>query len=473
VSPARSLRFARPRTAARLAARVSSVALAITVISALTARGVDAHEPQSAAYTTYITRAGDSLYDFASRYLRHPGDWVPLARLNHVSEPRRLQPGIALHVPVALLRRNRLTATVIATSGRASHAARSMSPQPLVVGTMLAEGARVETGENGFATLEFADGTHLVIPPNSAIELDTLRQTALTGTTDRIIKLRNGQVDSEVTHATKKDDRFQIRAPSVVAGVRGTAFRVAYDGDQGSTAVEVLDGAVGVDAAATGRTAPAPGARLADSAQLVTAHHGSLTARDGAIGAPVALLDAPSLAHPRAVQDGPSVMFDVVPMQDARGYRVQIGRDAGLLDLIGDVRATSPTIDAGPLDDGTYFVRITAIDASGLEGMPNIYAFDRQGSALGASGGRIDGSRAYRFRWSPDRREPLTRFRFILATTPDLRMPLVDRPDIMTGEVVVDDLPMGVYYWTVLAERFDNGHYQQKASPVRSFRLDW
>ena len=61
----------------------------------------------------------------------------------------------------------------------------------------------------------------------------------------------------------------------------------------------------------------------------------------------------------------------------------------------------------------------------------------------------------------------------MLGTTADLRAPLIDRTDITTGELVLRDLPKGVYYWTVIAEQFDNGRYYQKASPVQSFRLDW
>ncbi|NIE69244.1 FecR domain-containing protein, partial [Burkholderia sp. Ax-1719] len=240
---------------------VLACALALGLLSA-------AHAHQPAETTIYVARSGDSLYDIAQRYLRDPADWTQLARLNRVSAPRRLKPGTALRVPVALLRQDGLSAQVIATSGPASHTFGSGPQLPLIVGAKLVEGEHVQTGDNGFATLELADGSHLVIPPRTALDLATLRQTALTGSTDRIVNLQHGEVNTEVTHATKKDDRFQIRSPSVVAGVRGTSFRVNYDGDKGSTAVEVLEGAVGVDAAPQGQAAtvaPAPGTPLAAS----------------------------------------------------------------------------------------------------------------------------------------------------------------------------------------------------------------
>ncbi|MFP6560736.1 FecR domain-containing protein [Paraburkholderia sp. B3] len=486
MSTARSMRPAEARRAARtLAAPAGRTFARLDVCTVcalvcgtwLAASPAQAHEARAHAGApdtiTYVTRAGDSLYNVATRYLRDSSDWMQLARLNHVSTPRHLQPGTVLRVPVALLREDGLSAKVIATSGPATHAFRNEPSLPLVVGSSLVEGDRLQTGKDGFATLELADGTHLIIPPNTSLEFGTLRQTALTGTTDRVINLQHGEVDSEVTHATRKDDRFQIRSPSVVAGVRGTSFRVNYDGGNESTAVEVLDGAVGVDAAHGGAGTPAPGVPLAASTQLVTARHGSLTTAGGAVGGPVALLDAPAIANPSKVQDDANVAFDVVPIDGAHGYRVQIGRDAGLLEMIHDERFDSSHADVGALADGTYFVRVAAIDQSSLEGMPSTYAFERRHLALGTSAGRVDNTHNYAFRWFVDRNATNLHFRFVLAAAPDLRVPLVDRTDLSGGEVVVSDLPKGVYYWTVIAEQFDNGRYYQKASPVQSFRLDW
>ncbi|MCG5073273.1 FecR domain-containing protein [Paraburkholderia sp. RG36] len=467
-----------PRAARAHSPLTGALACALALGLLPAAGRAEARKPQGQTpeMAVYVTRPGDSLYNVATRYLRNPADWTRLARINRVSTPRHLQPGTSLRVPVALLRQDHLSARVIATSGPARHAFGGGRLLPLVVGGTLVEGDRVQTGENGFATLELADGSHIVVPPGASLDLATLRQTVLTGSTDRVIDLHRGQVNTEVTKATRKDDRFQIRSPSVVAGVRGTSFRVNYDGDKGSTAVEVIEGAVGVDAASRGQAAsvaPAPGTPLAASSQLVAARHGSITLAGGAVGVPVALLDAPDLLHPSKVQDDEAVAFDLAPVKGAHRYHLQIGRDAGLLDLIRDTHSDEPHVTVGALEDGTYFVRVSAIDENGLEGMPSTYAFQRRHLAMGASAGQVEGTRDYAFRWFVDqRRAGNTRFRFVLATSADLRAPLVDRTDIANGEAVVSDLPKGVYYWTVIAEQFEGGRYFQKASPVQSFRLD-
>jgi hypothetical protein len=424
---------------------------------------------EKAAYVTYVTSQGDTLYEIAGRYLRDPHDWTVLSRLNHVPAPRHLQAGISLRLPAALLRQDQEAARVVATSGPVERAYGYKQYAPLAVGMTLGEGDQVRTGDQGFVTLELADGSHVTVSPDATVVIGTLRETVLTGATDRVIQLHQGEVDSEVTHATKKDDRFQIRSPSVVAGVRGTQFRVNYDSNAQQTAVEVLDGAVGVDPASA--AAPPPGVPLQASQQLVAARFGSITGAGAAIGAPVELLPAPALTEPGKTQDGKTVAFDLTGDPQAAGYRVQIARDADLLDLIRDMRVSEPHADVGALPDGTYFVRIAALSSTGLEGLPQTYAFERRQLGLAASAQQRPGSRDYTFRWYASRPGVETRFRFVLGTTADLSHPLVDRTDLPAGQIVVTDLPRGIYYWTVIAEQFENGRFYEKGSSIRSFTL--
>ncbi|CAB3803689.1 hypothetical protein LMG28614_05866 [Paraburkholderia ultramafica] len=425
------------------------------------------------AYVSYTTREGDSLYDIADRYLSDPTDWAVLSRLNHVPAPRRMPAGIVLRLPADKLRQDREAARVVATSGPAEHAFGKNPYVPFTAATTLVEGDRIRTGPNGFVTLELADGSYVTIAQNGELDIGRLRRTALTGAGDRIFDLHHGEVESQVTHATKRDDRFQIHSPSVVAGVRGTRFKVAYSGDAQTTAVAVLDGAVGVDPAQqNGRdAAPLPGVPLQASEQLVKARFGSVTRAGGAVGDPVELLAAPALSQPARVQDGETVVFDLVPAEHAVAYRVQVARDADQLDLIRDMRVSAPDADFGNLPDGTYFVRIAATAANGLDGLPQVYAFERRQLGLEASAAPLAGSRDYEFRWFVSRSNVETRFRFVLATTPDLRHPIVDRTDLSGGKLIVSDLPAGVYYWTIVAEQFENGRFYEKNSTVRSFTL--
>ncbi|WP_233855051.1 FecR domain-containing protein [Paraburkholderia sp. HD33-4] len=431
----------------------------------------------SPVYASYTTHEGDTLYDIAARYMADPTDWALLSSLNHVPAPRRMPAGIVLRLPSQRLRQDRDTARVVATSGPVEHAFDSSPYLPLKTGATLAEGDRLRTGVNGFATLELPDGSYVTVAQNGELNIEKLRHVTLTGAADRIFDLRAGEVESQVTHATRRDDRFQIRSPSVVAGVRGTRFRVDYDGGTQTTAVAVLDGAVGVDPAtrhgqsAAPAPAPAPGRPLQASEQLVKASFGNVTRSGGAIGSPVQLLPAPALTKPARVQDGKTVAFDVNPAEHAVGYRLQISHDADQLDLVRDLRVSAPHADFGDLPDGTYFVRVASTDSNGLDGLPNVYAFERRQLGLDASAAQRANGRDYEFRWFVSHSDVPTRFRFVLAKTADLSQPVVDRTDLPGGELVITDLPPGVYYWTIVAEQFDNGRFYEKSSPVRSFTL--
>ncbi|RKP46870.1 FecR domain-containing protein [Trinickia fusca] len=430
------------------------------------------------ATVSYVTKEGDTLLAVADHYLRGVDAWHALARLNKLDAPRRLPAGLVLKLPARLLRHELLTVRVAALSGPVERSSANGPFTPLQPDASIVEGETVRTGQNGFVTLEFGDGTHTSLPPNSTIELHTLRKTALTGATERVIDLQRGEVVNGVTHATRKDDRFEIHSPSVVAGVRGTHFRVNYE--RSATMVEVLDGTVAVDEAgqaeseapiASAIPSSAPFCPMPSTLQLVHGGFGNITRESGSVGAPVKLLPPPELTDPAKIQDEATVAFDVAPLPASRGYRLQIGRDADLLDAIREARVDGPHASFTDLPDGTYFLRISAIDAEGLEGMPRIVEFERQRDELTATSARREGSRDYEFQWSLAHSAAEAHFRFVLAHTADLRDPIVDRVDLADQRIAVENLPPGVYYWTVIAERFTGGQLREMASGVRSFTL--
>lgn len=338
---------------------------------------------------------------------------------------------------------------------------------PLWLGRTIGENDAVSTGPDGFATLELDDGSYVSLVPNSRIVLASLRKMALTGIEDHVIELQKGEVSNEVTHARQPGDRFEVRTPSIVAGVRGTRFRV--NEMSAMTAVEVLDGTVAVGTSA--RTESGKTEQPNVPSQFVGAGQGSATPTGGAVGVPQPLLPAPTLVDPAKVQDGKTVTFNVAPAPDAGGYRIQIARDADLLDLIRDAREAVPHASFADVPDGTYFVRISAIDANGLEGLPRVYAFERRTNELSASAAARAGSHEYRFSWRASRADATTRFRLVLSRYPDLHDPVVDAVDLTDDSLVVSDLPPGDYYWRVVSEQYDHGRFYETNGPVRTFTL--
>lgn len=426
------------------------------------------------ATATYVTVAGDTLYEVAQRYLSDTRGWRALAGLNHVSAPRRLPPGMKLRLPLALLRREAAPVSIVAMSGlvttrvfdrsagSASHVA-----VPLLLGRVLGENDMVSTGADGFATLETEDGSYVTLTPNSSIVLSTLRKMVLTGMNERIIELEKGEVTNEVTHAKQPGDRFEVRTPAIVAGVRGTHFRVNVAPTM--TAVEVLEGNVAVDP--TADTVPRKTGLPPGNSQMVAGGEGSATPNGGAIGSPRPLLSAPSLIDAAKVQDGRVVTFSLAPMDGASAYRVQIARDADELDLIRDARVETSTAVFSDMPDGTYFVRVSAIDALGLEGLPRVYAFERRANELSASVSSRADLHEYRFMWHASRNDAHARYRLVLSVHRDLSDPIVDAVDLTSPSLAISDLPSGNYYWRVVAEQYDHGRFYETLGPLREFTL--
>ncbi|MBC7574758.1 MAG: peptidoglycan-binding protein, partial [Herminiimonas sp.] len=121
---------------------------------------------------------------------------------------------------------------------------------------------------------------------------------------------------------------------------------------------EVLSGKVAV-------AKPAEGASLT----LATAKGAIVDSRT--VGPMVGLLPAPRLVA-RAGADYATAQFAIVPVAGASAYRVQLSTDSDAIDIIAENNAATPQVRLDGIPDGTYFVRISAIDRAGLEGLTRI-----------------------------------------------------------------------------------------------------
>lgn len=411
----------------------------------------------------YLVNANDNLYTIASRYLNDPDDWRELQRINGISDLFHLQPRTRLRIPKTLLKHRPLSAKVISVIGSIEFAMPNRAFVPVQEGTSLSEGDRVRVGQDSYLSLLLPNGSHVTLPSNSTILIRKLDATVLTSAIDQQFELERGEIDTDVVPLKSPRDVFRITTPSAVAGVRGTAFRVVWNPDQRSTAVEVTRGRVDVRHAA-----PA----LKGVVQTVNAGYGNLTSVGQAAGTPIKLLDAPQLSHPGKVQTAASVSFEVVPVEGATAYRAQITRDAAGLDIIRDRTSNSAHIDMGELPDGNYFVRLAAIDLHHLQGMQSVYAVIRRVNSISLSSSALEKNR-YEFRWLSGQSDDSQRYRFILGLGPDFNAPLLDIMDLGDNGLVISGLPTGRYYWKVVSEKFDNKEYHSITSPVESFTIGY
>lgn len=444
--------------------RTRAIACVLTFVAAVST-GFPAQAQNDRATTTvdYTVRVNDTLYDLASYYLTDPGCWTVLKKLNRVADPKHLQPNSTLRIPLALLKQSLLAARAIAVSGSVERTLGQGPFLPLNFDAALTEGDHVRTGPNSFATIQLSDGSHVTLHANTTILIKHLRATVLNGIVDRQFELNQGEVETKVT-PLKPQDRYNIISPSVIAGVRGTEFRVVYgDGaGAGNTAVEVLEGKV----AAQGPNAPPV---------LVPQQFGVISDSAGNVGAPIQMLPAPSLAEPGQVQKGLQIVFEIAAMPEARAYRATIATDAGFLHIVNEIRAESPRALFDDMPSGSYFVRLSAIDRNGIEGLSQIYSFRRaRPSEASAAATRTAN---FEFRWTEDAHAGAgagaqQTYRFVLATNSQLHDPMLDQTALAGTRLVLSDLKPGKYFWSVAAAVSpNNGESHEKPASIRSFTV--
>jgi len=409
----------------------------------------------------YVVQRGDTLFDLGRAYLRKTNDYRHVQRANQISQPRVMPVGKTLTIDADLLKTVPIDARLSAFSGKVEIETDGRRA-PAQTGMALREGQRVITGPGAFATFEMEDASRVTLPSNTAMRVVRLRSVLLTNAPQRVFKLDEGRSAIQATPNPNPNARFEVRTPVSISAVRGTEFRVAAA--DGRARTEVLKGAVGVG---PGEAPPA--------GPPVPAGFGVTVNSGGAgVSAPVALLPPPRLNEADQNQTDRTVHFAVRPQAGVAAYRLLLSHDAGFVDLFDEATQAEPAADFGPLADGTYFVRVTALDPSGLEGQPADYSFDRDLDVLEPGAppvAEVRGKhRNFLFRWSAAG-GGVRSFRFQLFAGTEPTAPIVDQPGLVEPQLTLTDLPPGLYSWRVSATRVKNGVVTEKVAPLQSLTI--
>lgn len=216
------------------------------------------------------------------------------------------------------------------------------------------EGVRTETAT--FVSLVSGDGSRIVLPSSSQVELLWEEPS------QRLqVVLRQGQVESYVRRQAG-EDRYQVLTPVGVLGVRGTHFRVRVAEGEARSLSEVLEGGVAAH-------------REHDAGEpvLIEARQGLNLVSQGELR-PVDLLPAPRLLGQggRHVRPGDWTLL-LQPLPGASRYRVQLASDEQFLRIRQERFSTTPSVSFSELQADTYHVRLSAFDDEGLEGLTSAY----------------------------------------------------------------------------------------------------
>jgi hypothetical protein len=442
------------------ARELALVAVAVGLTAATTAGAAPPDAP-----VAYVVKPGDTLIGFARSYLTKPSDYLQVQKANRIATPRYLKVGSRLLIDPNLLKSTPIDARLSAVSGPVELETAGQRA-PARAGMVLVEGQRLHTGDGAFATFEMADDSRVTLPSNTSLRIDRMRQTILNNAPQRVFQMDKGRGTISATPNSNPNAKFEVRTPVSISAVRGTEFRVGQDPSGSKAQTEVLKGAVGVELASATTSGPP-----------VPAGFG-VSATPTGVGQPVKLLPPPKLGDGGQRQGDKIVHFTIQPVDKAAAYRLALSRDAGFVDIFAEsttqTTTQTPTAEFGAVPNGTYFLRLTAIDGGGLEGLPGDYSFDRDLDILepGAPpAAQASGKhRNFLFRWSAAG-DGVRVFRFQLFAGEDATSPIIDQPGLSEPQLTLTDLQPGTYSWRVSAVRFKGGAYSEKVGPLQTLQI--
>ena len=407
--------------------------LAITLLLIGTLLPSVSAQAQAGDTVNYIFTKGDTLERFARKYLINVEAAKTVQDYNRIKDATKIRSGTVIKIPTSLLKGTPITASVVAFSGDVSIIGSKASFTPKV-GTVVTEGQTLSTGAPGFLTITIAGGSNVSIPSRSRVKIARLRKYLLTGGSDIDLFVERGRAETNAAPVKDANSRFLLRTPTAVSAVRGTVFRIGYDGPDSSSLTEVVEGAVAVD---SGANAPA----------LVPTGFGAALPKTGRL-LQEELLPAPKVTNAGNVQADDIVTFSLSPIPGAKGYHTQIARDAGFLEIFAETVSNGPSATFNSVPDGSYFVRSMAIANSGLEGLANPFGFRRRLTKIGAAPAGGSANDTFRINWVKQGGGNAV-YRFQLYSDADPKIPMIDEPGLETLGISLTNLPPGRYNWRV------------------------
>lgn len=302
------------------------------------------------ACLTHQAAAGDTLIGLSRQHLLPSARWQELARLNHIANPRRIPIGTRLCLPTHLLRGHAVRARVLTVVGEAQLAS---TAQALRAGDDLPEQSQVQTGRQGYVSIELADGSILQVQPDTQVRLAQTQAHESVGFLRATWELVRGRVTSWVRPQAEPKPRHQVRTPQAVLAVRGTEFRV--QATEQLTRAETLSGQVAIHTAK-------------DTQQVLTAEQGLLIDARTARPQPSRLPAAPDIGDGLRHAERPLVKLDAGKVPGAQGYRFQVASDARFQHMLLEAHTSEPVLRTAALPDGDLHWRVRAQDAQGMEG---------------------------------------------------------------------------------------------------------
>ncbi len=414
--------------------------------------------PSWAADWLYLTSPGDTLIGIGQQYLKNPRDWPKIQVANTVADPKLLPANTRIRIPVDLLKLTPAPATVTAVHGNVRFKTAEGSFQALRAETQLNGGETVLTGPGGSVSYRFADGTRLTQQASSRLVFGRLAAFGKTGMVSTELGLESGRVEASASRQQAPAGGFSVRTPVAVAGLRGTGFRLNLSEDGARLASEVLEGAVGVSAQGT--------------EVQVAGGFGTIAEAGKPPAPPRALRPKPNLAGLPARVESLPLAFTWRPDMPARAWRAQIAADASFATVLLEGLFAEPSARwESDLADGSYFLRVRAVDEAGLEGFDSLHAFNLDARPLPpALTAPAAGARLYRPDAALEWAAAAGAQGYLVQIAPSADFAGGIREHRLGPQLRLEDtLPAGQWHWRVAS--LDAGGRPRQWSPPRALNV--
>lgn len=415
--------------------------------------------PASAAEWVYIVHDGDTLWDFSIKNLKNSGRWQDLQKINGIKNPKKMQLGTRIRVPLAWVKETSVDAEVVAVVGNASLTLSDSTVQPVSIGSRIHLGDRLNVGHASSLSVKFADGSIITLYEGSVVHFNHLSKFADSGMVDTRFRLDKGRVDTRAIPAKGDGSRFEIQTPSAITAVRGTEFRTTVVDIDDVSRIEVIKGKVTV----RGQT----------KTRAIAAGFGTRVAPGHIPIAPRKLLAAPKLqAIPDVIREL-NWSLGWHKLSRSKGYRIELSKSDDFVALLWSRVTENQQTTLPEVPDGQYYVRIRGIDHLGIEGLAVIVMLQldvhpQPPLPLEPLDGQVIRGEPPTLRWTQS--SDAATYRLQLSASEDFSTPLLlDESNVARSSFSIDKtLVKDSYYWRVasLSPSKEQGPY----SAVRQFQ---
>lgn len=385
---------------------------------------------------TYTVQPGDNLWKISKKHLVSMRYWKDVQQLNNIKDPTSIPPGSMLRFRLEWLKTGATVSTLTELTGEATIVERITGKvKQARKGMFLWDYDVIRTMEGSSATLQFADGSKVLLQENSELKVEKLISYGSTGMAETKVRLQKGRVHNKVIPKKGPGSRFEISTPSAIAAVRGTEYRISAE-DNGESKAEVVKGEVGVDSAGV--------------SNIVPGGFGTISYTDHEPLEPVKLLEAPDLSTlPSKIIRVPFPL-QLKPINGAVVYRMQISEKSEFDNLLFD-SVFSGKIWVPDLPDKAYYLRIHGVDEQGLEGLDSVHPFSMEAHPVSPMqvqpvAEAVTEESMPTFRWSEPQKA--VTYRFQLSRDDKFSQLVAEKIDHGKSLYKLEqEIPPGVYFW--------------------------